>query len=146
MSVSVSRVLGFSLQFGFASHSRCWKLRPRHSMVGPSLMFDATLKLVLSSTFGSFKLRSTSCLLPHNLVSSNFFHFTNFTLTNCWSLLQRALWLTFFAVGQSVLQIEGAVGEDLVAVGARKALRVEVCRHRLQAVLRKEKILDKHFR
>jgi len=41
----------------------------------------------------------------------------------------------FFTVGQSVLQIEGAVGEDLVAVGARKALRMEVCGHRLQAVL-----------
>jgi len=40
----------------------------------------------------------------------------------------------FFTVGKSVLQIEGAVGEDLVAVGARKALGVEVCRHRLQAV------------
>jgi len=41
----------------------------------------------------------------------------------------------FFTVGQSVLQIKGAVGEDLVAVGARKALRMEVCGHRLQAVL-----------
>jgi len=41
----------------------------------------------------------------------------------------------FFTVGQSVLQIERAVGEDLVAVGARKALRMEVCGHSLQAVL-----------
>jgi len=40
----------------------------------------------------------------------------------------------FFAVGQSVLQIEGAVGEDLVAVGASKALWMEVRGHRLQTV------------
>jgi len=41
----------------------------------------------------------------------------------------------FFTVGQSVLQIERTVGKDLVAVGARKALRMEVCGHSLQAVL-----------
>jgi len=41
----------------------------------------------------------------------------------------------FFTVRQAVLQVEGAVGEDLVAVGAREALRVEVRGHRLQAVL-----------
>jgi len=41
----------------------------------------------------------------------------------------------FFTVGKSVLQIEGAVGEDLVAVGARKALWMEVRGHRLQTVL-----------
>jgi len=41
----------------------------------------------------------------------------------------------FFTVGQSVLEIEGAVGEYLVAIGAGKALRMEVRRHRLQAVL-----------
>jgi len=40
----------------------------------------------------------------------------------------------FFTVGKSVLQIEGAVGEDLVAVGARKALWMEVRGHRLQTV------------
>jgi len=40
----------------------------------------------------------------------------------------------FFTVRQAVLQVEGAVGKDLVAVGARKALRVEVRGHRLQAV------------
>jgi hypothetical protein len=40
----------------------------------------------------------------------------------------------FFTVGQSVLQIEWAVGEDFVAIGARKALRMEVRSHRLQAV------------
>ena len=49
--------------------------------------------------------------------------------------------LTFFTVGQSVLQIERAVGEDLVAVGACKALRMEVCGHSLQAVLQKEKFI-----
>jgi len=41
----------------------------------------------------------------------------------------------FFTVGKSVLQIEGAVGEDLVAVGASKALWMEVRGHRLQTVL-----------
>jgi len=41
----------------------------------------------------------------------------------------------FFTVGQSVLEIEGAVGEYLVAVGASKAFRMEVRRHRLQAIL-----------
>ena len=50
--------------------------------------------------------------------------------------------LTFFTVGQSVLEIERAVGEDLVAVGAGKALGVEVRRHRLQAVLRREKFRE----
>jgi len=40
----------------------------------------------------------------------------------------------FFTVGKSVLQIEGAVGEDLVAVGASKALWMEVRGHRLQTV------------
>jgi len=40
----------------------------------------------------------------------------------------------FFTVGQSILQIEGAIGEDLVAVSACKTLRMEVCGHRLQAV------------
>jgi len=41
----------------------------------------------------------------------------------------------FFTVGKSILQIEGAVGEDLVAVGASKALWMEVRGHRLQTVL-----------
>ena len=41
------------------------------------------------------------------------------------------------AVGQPVLQVERRVGEDLAAVGAHKALRVERAVHRLQAVLEK---------
>ena len=53
--------------------------------------------------------------------------------------------LTFFTVGKSVLQIEGAVGEDLVAVGASKALWMEVRGHRLQTVLRKENFIRQAF-
>jgi len=40
----------------------------------------------------------------------------------------------FFAVREAVFQIEGTIGEDLIAVGAGKALRVEGGGHRLQAV------------
>ena len=48
-----------------------------------------------------------------------------------------ALLPTLFAVGQPVLEVEGRVGEDLAAVGAHEALRVERPTHRLQAVLKK---------
>jgi len=46
----------------------------------------------------------------------------------------------FLTVRQAVLQVEGAVSKDLVAVGAGEALGVEGGRHRLQAVL------SSHFR
>lgn len=39
------------------------------------------------------------------------------------------------AIGQPVLEVEGRVGEDLAAVGAHEALRVERAVHCLQAVL-----------
>ena len=82
-------------------------------------------------------------LLVHFLVASAELGFIRFfslvlSLTKCWSL-------TFFTVGQSVLQIEWAVGEDFVEIGARKALRMEARRHRLQAVLRKEKFIRQDF-
>ena len=64
--------------------------------------------------------------------TSNFkLHQINFEMTNFTTVDP----LTFFTVRQAVLQVEGAVGKDLVAVGAREALRVEVRGHRLQAVL-----------
>ena len=49
--------------------------------------------------------------------------------------------LTLFAVGKSVLQVEGTVGKDLVAVGAGKALGMKVGPHGFQAVLNR-KVLD----
>ena len=44
--------------------------------------------------------------------------------------------LTLLAIGQPVLEVEGRVGEDLAAVGAHEALRVERAVHCLQAVLK----------
>ena len=45
--------------------------------------------------------------------------------------------LTLLTVGQSVLQVEGRVSENLAAVGAGETLGVEVVSHRFQAVLQK---------
>ena len=44
--------------------------------------------------------------------------------------------LTLLAVGQAVLQVEREVGEDLAAVGAAEALRMEVGAQSLQTVLK----------
>ena len=80
--------------------------------------------------------KTAFCLLflVHFLVASSEFGFIRF-------LHKVLVPLTFFTVGQSVLQIERAVGKDLVAVGTCKALRMEVCGHSLQAVLQKEKFI-----
>ena len=88
-------------------------------------------------------IQSTQCIQGlKNMHWFSSFTFGNFQLccvrsTLRWETLTRLCFfrLTFFTVRQAVLQVEGAVGEDLVAVGARKALRVEVRGHRLQAVL-----------
>ena len=44
--------------------------------------------------------------------------------------------LTLLAVGKAVLQVEREVGEDLAAVGAAEALRMEVGAQSLQTVLK----------
>ena len=81
--------------------------------------------------------RPKPLFLVHFLVASREFGFIRFLHY----VLVPLIWLTFFTVGQSVLQIERAVGKDLVAVGTCKALRMEVCGHSLQAVLQKEKFI-----
>ena len=52
----------------------------------------------------------------------------------------------FLTVGESVLQIEGRIGEDLAAVGAHEALGVERAVHGLQAVLKKDQRKKQEFK
>ena len=55
-----------------------------------------------------------------------------------WFLIYEFLGLTLFTVRQAVLQVEREVGEDLAAVGAAEALRMEVGAQRLQTVLKQK--------
>ena len=55
-----------------------------------------------------------------------------------WFRIYEILGLTLFTVRQAVLQVEREVGEDLAAVGAAEALRMEVGAQRLQTVLKQK--------
>jgi hypothetical protein len=50
---------------------------------------------------------------------------------------------TFLTVGESILQVEGGVGEELATIGAGEALRMERLAHGFQTVLNKKKIIFK---
>jgi hypothetical protein len=47
--------------------------------------------------------------------------------------------LTFLTIGESILQVEGGVGEELATVGAGETLRMERLAHGFQTVLNKNK-------